>query len=306
MKRAFCAWSTIGVAVLATWSLSLAPCWAQGHAVERGRELFNKTWQARRSLSTQTDGLGPLFNERSCAACHLLGGIGGAGPRDKNIDLITPAVTSQELSLEVQAVRLQKLHPALTIDSSLVLHRFGTDGKPYEAFRSGLLELDAPIETDPLRRTLMQRSAAHFRPAVPFKVLNTGGARLIWTQRSTTPLFGLGQLARVARSDIRQVAARQSQQLPDIAGRVAGRFGWRGQIDDLGTFVRAACATELGLQVATHDQAIDPLAATREPQMATDITPAECNDLTAFIARLPRPQQLMPEDHQAAVRGARG
>src|SRR4051794_36712722 len=28
---------------------------------------------------TQVDGLGPIFNERSCGACHSVGALGGAG-----------------------------------------------------------------------------------------------------------------------------------------------------------------------------------------------------------------------------------
>ena len=40
------------------------------------------------------DGLGPVYNDRSCLNCHDQGGAGGAGTADKNIELITPGTTS--------------------------------------------------------------------------------------------------------------------------------------------------------------------------------------------------------------------
>ena len=44
-----------------------------------GRELFVKTWEPGEPSPIGGDGLGPLYNEQSCVACHHLGGVGGAG-----------------------------------------------------------------------------------------------------------------------------------------------------------------------------------------------------------------------------------
>ena len=43
------------------------------------------------------DGLGPVFNDSSCVACHNQGGIGGGGAASKNVDIITafPLPTAQ-------------------------------------------------------------------------------------------------------------------------------------------------------------------------------------------------------------------
>src|SRR5690242_15129355 len=54
-----------------------------------GRELFVKNWEPEESSPTSGDGLGPLYNEQSCVACHQLGGIGGAGGNDRNVRMIT-------------------------------------------------------------------------------------------------------------------------------------------------------------------------------------------------------------------------
>ncbi|MBC7965119.1 MAG: hypothetical protein H7Z17_04255, partial [Fuerstia sp.] len=54
-----------------------------------GAELFGREWIPGDSRSHGGDGLGPLFNDSSCVACHNQGGNGGAGPRSKNVDIIT-------------------------------------------------------------------------------------------------------------------------------------------------------------------------------------------------------------------------
>ncbi len=39
--------------------------------------------------SPHGDGLGPVFNDSSCVACHNAGGSGGGGPSSKNVDIVT-------------------------------------------------------------------------------------------------------------------------------------------------------------------------------------------------------------------------
>lgn len=54
-----------------------------------GRELFTREWIPGDKRSHGGDGLGPLFNESSCVACHNQGGVGGGGPASKNAQLLT-------------------------------------------------------------------------------------------------------------------------------------------------------------------------------------------------------------------------
>jgi len=53
----------------------------------RGRKLFERVWTPEKC--DKGDGLGPLYHERSCVACHSQGGIGDAGPNSKNVDLVS-------------------------------------------------------------------------------------------------------------------------------------------------------------------------------------------------------------------------
>jgi CxxC motif-containing protein (DUF1111 family) len=57
--------------------------------VRLGEELFNREWVANDARSPSGDGLGPVYNETSCVACHNLAAPGGAGPATKNITILT-------------------------------------------------------------------------------------------------------------------------------------------------------------------------------------------------------------------------
>lgn len=54
-----------------------------------GREIFLREWLPNDPRSHGGDGLGPVFNETSCVACHNQGGVGGSGSEGKNVNVIT-------------------------------------------------------------------------------------------------------------------------------------------------------------------------------------------------------------------------
>jgi CxxC motif-containing protein (DUF1111 family) len=59
-----------------------------------GRELFEREWLPGDSRTHGGDGLGPVYNDSSCIACHNLGGGGGGGAASKNVDIITASANS--------------------------------------------------------------------------------------------------------------------------------------------------------------------------------------------------------------------
>ena len=68
---------TPGVPVL--W----APC-VDASVREAGLALFEHEWTPGDSMAAG-DGLGPVYNERSCVACHFQGGVGGGGSARQNV-----------------------------------------------------------------------------------------------------------------------------------------------------------------------------------------------------------------------------
>ena len=57
-------------------------------SVKLGKELFHRDWLPNDPRAHGGDGLGPVFNETSCVACHNQGGIGGGGAAANNLSLI--------------------------------------------------------------------------------------------------------------------------------------------------------------------------------------------------------------------------
>lgn len=173
-----------------------------------GRALFVRTWVPGDPRAAPGDGLGPIANASSCAACHNQGGIGGAGPEARNAPI------------SVRGVQLFRNPPAL--------------------FGAGLID--------------------------------------------TLPDAVLVQTAEAIHADS-QISGRLGT---DAEGRVA-RFGWKGDVDHLATFVGRACSVELGLEVPGFSQR--PTVDVPEAP-GFDLDHAGLRALVQFVATLPSPQRL--------------
>jgi CxxC motif-containing protein (DUF1111 family) len=187
----------------------------------------------------------------------------------------------------------EALNPELT-QGAIIVHTFGTD-PAYASGRERLLGLPTP---EAYGRTSM---------------LNHGNLQLQLSRRNSTPLFGAGRIDMVPEAVLRQVAAEQSGSGSRVSGRKLGRFGWRGQTDELSTFVAGACSIELGLSV----EGFQPVAATRVSVRGTlsaappmpqepDISRRQFADLVEFVDRLPMPHRRTPVDEQEARAAERG
>ncbi len=289
----------------------------QGAAASSGKILFERSWNVGDS-GAGADGLGPLFNADSCASCHHLGGVGGAGANDENVDLL--AVHWDKLSSEGDRERARQvareIHPELERLSALPLHRFAID-PDYERWRFQALGLKPGSraltweDKGKLYGTLAARLTASQGPLyfkhrrVPF----------VLTQRNPPALFGAGWIDQISEDALRELADEQRGQSLGISGRLAvsndvagdpftdrktreadnpggvppvGKFGWKGHTASLAEFVLAACANELGLQTIHHAQPLSPDSGGR-PVEKDDLTPQQCRSLLMFVAKLPPP-----------------
>ena len=264
-------------------------------AIAEGKKLFIREWEAGKPANPGGDGLGPMFNARSCAACHKLGGIGGAGPNeDSNVRLLTVVpVEPHPSELDGHKATLSKVHPSFVpggkrLQTAFILHRFGVDNA-YASFEKKVMEGHA------------------------------AGSPEDWairiSQRNTPPVFGAGLIDAITADMLRELAATQQKE-GRVTGRVApgprgpsgpvlGHFGWRGQTMSLKEFVLGACANELGLEVPGHHQATDPLNPEAKAS-GLDMSEEQANQLIAYVAALPAPRQEIPADAEKAKAAERG
>ncbi len=305
-----------------------SPASVADNSLQRGSELFAHRWVRHDPLSAMGDGLGPVYNERSCTACHNQGGIGGGGPADKNVDVLSvrlPRITSPKHRQEFQQ-NLANLHAGFQTPTgvipSITLHAHGTR-KAYYPKRRALLELAVGEEDAEAAETITAQVAALIEQADPAQ---DQSIRFRLTQRNTPALFGAGVLDQVSERILEATRQRQIKRFPAVSGRIArisqlsaaadtlgddsrrgrrrgdsisrrvGKFGWRGQTPTLNEFVRGACANELGLAVSTQPQPVDPTEP--QPGAALDLTDQQCRDLLAYVANLPVPTPKWPDDEQ--------
>jgi CxxC motif-containing protein (DUF1111 family) len=244
-----------------------------------GKELFEKIWQSGKPSPFGGDGLGPLYNEDSCVACHHQGGTGGGGPNERNVLLLTAVVGSAE---SVKGAKLfqgeiEDLHPGFRNRASIVLHRHATDAA-----------VEARLEK------IGKFTAVQTREEI--KLLRTGS-------RNTPALFGAGLIDAITAKTLHEAEKRSFPTFPEIKGRVSvlpdgrlGRFGWKAQIASLDDFVRAACSNELGLEVPGQHQA--SIATTNEFNsfhVDLDMDEEQLSLLTSFVGRLSPPVRRTDE-----------
>lgn len=287
-----------GIGLALVLASGAAGAWPRGEGkeFERGYLLFVHEWEPHDRMSRAGDGLGPMFNERSCVGCHNQGGPGGGGPLANNVVMVARLTSDTPAWLEKE---LAKIHPSLRTSRSVIVHRFGVDPR-YERWRTELLA-----------------SVPAYRDGMFFKFYGPEGVRsetitLRLAQRNTPPVFGSGLIDRIPDATIEAAAKEQFPQFPRLSGRAAhvpsghvGRFGWKAQIATLDDFVLSACAGELGLEVPEHHQSQDPLSPGEE-SAGLDLSAADCRDLVAYVGSLPAPDVTRTRSFGTAKRQSVG
>jgi CxxC motif-containing protein (DUF1111 family) len=262
------------------WS---GPAKISDRAVAAGRELFNHDWEVNDPLSSG-DGLGPVFNAKSCLACHSQGGPGGGGPIEHNVTVygLSPTLVPKDRPIPpIGVVHTSAIKPEFQERLSNVLP--GLPNAP-----------SVPLEQ------LTDRTRITFPTGVTV------------TQRNTPALFGDGLLDAIPEeslhaeqrrnSDVARLVGLSRAKDSKIRGRVArlpngrlGRFGWKAEFASLDDFVRAACANELGLSNPSRAQATSLAKRDYQPK-GTDLSDAQCVLIGDFLRDLPAPVQVVPSD----------
>jgi len=260
-----------------------------------GDVLFNHVWTPGDPLANGGDGLGPVFNANSCVACHFQNGPGGSGEEMQNVTTFTirPMREGEKPregvvhadSIWSQGETLANVHPSLPPVSKPSLEELipMAGRKP----TGGLIRFPAGVQVAQLNTPAC--FGDKLIDEIPDRVIiaNERMQRLKW---GLAPANGDG--APVGR------ASRLAN------GRI-GKFGWKGQTSSLSAFVQAACANELGLGNPSQAQP-RPMNFTDYQPPGLDLTAEQCDQLTAFVANLPRPVERLPEESGAAAQATAG
>lgn len=287
-RRRFVIAITVVLAVVVYWQFfsNGLPVWwgptASAADKAAGRELFEHEWTPNDPMA-HGDGLGPVFNAKSCVFCHFQGGVGGGGE-----------VAHNATHFEVLP------RPGKNEYLVGVLHDQSVSADDRESLKK--LQLLYPTTKAPPPPPPPPGHCGYLAPALPpFDPVRTH-------QVQTTALFGAGWIDRISakaitanhrdRSMSNTVAEMKLNfdtvpvgRLPMLADGRVGKFGWKGNFATLEEFVAAACANELGLGTPYSTQA-KPLHKSDAGDAKPDLDREQFRTLVAFVDTLPRPVEL--------------
>lgn len=255
------------LAIVLDHPVSRSPADEDREMIALGRELFMHVWKQSDPLASG-DGLGPVFNGTSCVQCHFQGAEGGSGSNANNVK--TFEVLPRKLGDHILTG---------------VIHARGFDLGRGERLQTVMQMYPEQVRT--ARRSI---------PAVRQVDINT------------PPLWGNGLIDQLTNQQLMEHRHASStphgrlRRLPD--GRY-GRFGWKGQFATLHEFVAGACANEIGLSNETAQQMV-PNEFRPDVSAAHDLTEAQVEAMVKYVASLPPPRQVMPDNPEHRSMAERG
>jgi CxxC motif-containing protein (DUF1111 family) len=224
-----------------------------------GRSLFKKIWVSSPSSTTASDGLGPLYNARSCLRCHIRNGRGH--PIETNNPKNPAGSIIMRLSIPAQTPQQQAMLAAGKIGVipepiyGTQLQDLSVQGLPAEGrinVRYQEIAVSFPHDT----ATVSLRKPEYRVEQLKYGPLH---AETQLSLRVAPPMIGLGLLAAINEADILANEDPDDLNHDGISGRtnhvwdieqqqsVIGRFGWKAGNPTLKQQNNAALHADMGI-----------------------------------------------------------
>jgi len=243
-----------------------------------GNSFFNDNWVTAPASTTSRDGLGPVFNARSCSGCHDRDGRGRPPEGDEEmlsmlLRVSIPGEGPQGGPAPVPGYGLQLQPRAIRDVSPEVRTRVAwetvegayADGEPYA-----------------LRRPIIHIEEAAFGPLPD---------ALLVSPRVAPPVYGLGLLEAIPEETLLALADPDDADGDGVSGRVnrvwdaargeavLGRFGWKANEPNLSQQNQGAFLGDIGVtsplfpdpECADGQAACAAAPSGGEPELTPDI-----------------------------------
>ncbi|MCB1377121.1 MAG: hypothetical protein KDK89_01950 [Alphaproteobacteria bacterium] len=214
-----------GIFVLAM-ALSATVTQADGLDAIIGKALFEREWVGAPASTDSADGLGPLFNGRSCASCHHAGGPARFGSNEGNAGISGLAVRVAQPD--------GTAHPGL--------------GRQIQDGAVAGLVAEGSINARLIAGELVVSTRLLNAPTVP-AIFET---RVAPSLRGTAALGQIANAAILSRADPDDhdgdgISGRPHVVLDPDGGRSVGRYGSKASVESLMNQMADAAALDLGL-----------------------------------------------------------
>lgn len=225
-----------------------------------GFGLFRKNWVQAPATTAASDGLGPLYNARSCQTCHIRDGRGN--PPDDGDNAVSMFL---RLSIPPQTEDHKKLlseHKINTIPEPTYggqLQNIAVSGQSGEG--------DVRVKYEPVEVIFPDGEKVLLRkPTYSVDNLGYGNmhADVMLSPRIAPPMIGLGLLEAINEKDILSLADSDDSDKDGISGKPnkvwskltnsvsLGKFGYKAGQPNLDEQNQGAAFNDIGLSVPLH------------------------------------------------------
>lgn len=244
-----------------------------------GNGLFRKIWVSSPASTKASDGLGPLFNARSCQSCHVKDGRGRPPEGSENsvsMFLRLGYVKTTPLSWPTLNIRrMHELNTTVTAWINKTLER----SLPDPVYGHQLQHLAVPgIKAEGQMKIVYTEKIVIFadgstvslrKPHYSVENLAYGSMHpnISLSPRIANPMIGLGLVEAIHPDDILALADPLDKNKDGISGKAAftkdsqtgemrlGRFGWKAQEPNIKQQSAGAFATDIGISTPLHPSA---------------------------------------------------
>jgi CxxC motif-containing protein (DUF1111 family) len=220
-----------------------------------GDGVFRKLWVSAPSSTASSDGLGPLFNARSCQSCHLKDGRGRPpAPGEDAISMFLRMSIPPQNAQDREALDSLKVGVIPDPTYGTQLQNYSVQGVPAEG-RMHVEHADVPVrladgEVVHLQKPAYGATDLQYGPLHPQAMLSA---------RVAPPMIGVGLLEAIDEVDILAWADPQDSNGDGISGRpnlvwsveqqrpMLGRFGWKAGEPSIAQQSAHAFAGDIGI-----------------------------------------------------------
>lgn len=223
-----------------------------------GNGIFKKLWVSSPSTTRASDGLGPLFNARSCQRCHLKDGRGhppsANWPEDNAVSILVrlsvpPVTAAHQTALETHRVNSipAPVYGGQLQDVAIQGHL--AEGHLFTTFEDLPVKLSDGTDVV-LRSPSYAITELGYGPMDPDTMLSV---------RVAPQMIGLGLLEAIDEADLRAGADPEDQNGDGVSGRLnqvwstahervmPGRFGWKAGQPTLADQSAGAFSGDIGI-----------------------------------------------------------
>jgi CxxC motif-containing protein (DUF1111 family) len=283
-----------------------------------GKALAGQPWVRAPSSTDARDGLGPLYNARTCFACHPEGGrgeTGGDGPAPvATVVRLTMAPAGGPDPIYGSQIQTRSVGLASQLRELAFLGKDET--LPFEA--TPVIQWKTHVFDYPDGQSVELR-----KPRLKLSELSGGPVQAELGLRHAPPLHGMGLLNGVSDEALRQRADPADRDGDGVSGRVRklegpdsgqiriGRFGWKADRASLREQVASALRDDMGItssmfpdQPCTDAQQACRASPSGADDKGVEISNALLELLVGFTRDLGVPERRK-SDHPMVVEGGR-